>query len=354
MLNNSPHLRRIIKRGLTLIDPLTSAYETEEKTLNIFEFLLAEPYSTITGYFLDNKYEEIIPVDSESGLFLPRIPVLKRPGSGDMKKMIIEDKIIIPSKGTILTGGEGDPEQPLILLSIACFSLFVKFFHLILTRKKEGTLSAGDFDYIDRIRMHEYRYTPLTPGPVNKNKVKDKNIPAVIAAAGREIVSEKLVDSIFGNISVHENNDVYITKAGSFLDDLAGQIVKVPLNGIIDNNLKPSSEIEVHRNIYKASDYNCIIHGHPLFTVILSLDNEGTGDTLKMPAGESIPVIDGEYETGESTLAESVPSVLNKNGNVIVKGHGIFSAGRQDFSNVLQNIKDIENYSREEYFRRLK
>ena len=350
MIISNLHLARIKKRGLTHIQPSTFFPDKKDEDPEIFEFLLAEPYSTITGYFLENGFKEIFPVDSESRLFLPRIPLSERSGPDELKKIINENGIVIPSKGTILTGVGKSSEQPLIFLSIACFSLFVKFFHMILSKRKEGNLRPADFEYIDRIRMHEYRYTS---GPGNRMIENNLDIPELITSAGRLIVSERLVDSIFGNISIRKDNNVYISKAGSFLDDLDQQIVKVPLNGIIEGNMKPSSEVDVHRNIYKVSSYNYIIHGHPLFTVILSLDDSGTGNSLRTPSGENIPVIEGEDETGNSVLPSSVPAVINRNRNVIVKGHGIFTAGKKDFNDPLQNIKDIENYCREEYFRRL-
>ncbi len=163
------HLRRVKKRGLTLINPSVLFFEKEDGYPEIIEFLLAEPYSTITGYFIDNGFREIFPVDSESRLFLPRIAVSERSGHNELRKIINENGIVITSKGIILTGGDIDSEKTLILLSIACFSLFVKFFHIILTKRKERNLRPLDFDYIDRVRMHEYRYTPY-PGKRSRLK----------------------------------------------------------------------------------------------------------------------------------------------------------------------------------------
>ncbi len=63
----------------------------------------------------------------------------------------------------------------------------------------------------------------------------------------------------------------------------------------------------------KLQDHNYIIHGHPLFTVILSLDDSGTGNSLRISSGENIPVIEGEDEKGKSILPSSVPAVINRN-----------------------------------------
>ncbi|MCK5221716.1 MAG: class II aldolase/adducin family protein [Candidatus Aminicenantes bacterium] len=341
------HLNRFMQRGLSLIPPVTIRSETSEGDLgeNCYEFLLAEPYSTITGYFLENKYREIVPVDSESGLFLPTIKIAERTRTKDLIKIIEKDGVVIPSDGRIITGSSENGERPLILFSIACFSLFVKFFHIILSKKREKTITIRDLDYIDKVRRYEYNYTPSTGSSIRGNG----DVPLTIESTGKFMVSGKLVDSIFGNISFRNGEDIYISESGSFLDDLDGHIVKVPLTGSIECDRQPSSEIEVHRNIYSATNKKTVIHGHPLFTVILSLDCFSPDcDTLG-----NIPVVPGETGDGRYRIENSVPNVIHKSGSVIVRGHGIFCSGNTDFSQPLNRMVDIENYCREEYFRRL-
>ena len=339
------HLQRLLKRGLTSITPVNFIKEItgNHSDKNILKFTLAEPYSTISNYFLEMRYEEIIPVDSESGLFLPRIPISLRTGMDDLVNIIDKDGAVIPSDGHIITGSSDKPEFPFTLFSIACFSLFVKFFHTILSRKRSGDITVRDYDYLDLVKAYEYKYIPA-PG---KEQVENKkNIPLMIISAGRSMVSGKLVDSIFGNISLREGEDIYISKSGSFLDELNDQIIKTPLTGSVKSALQPSSELEVHRNIYKATDKNTIIHGHPLFTVILSLDCRTKDSSL---IGE-IPVVSEESGPG---LEYSVPEMIRRNGNVVAKGHGIFCSGNNNFDKPLNRMAEIESYCREEYFRRL-
>ncbi|MCK5004293.1 MAG: class II aldolase/adducin family protein [Candidatus Aminicenantes bacterium] len=339
------HLQRLLKRGLTFIPPVNIIRETgkEHTGKNIFEFTLAEPYSTISRYFLEMKYEEIIPVDSESGLFLPRIPVSPRTGSDELIKIVDKAGAVIPSDGHIITGSSEGPESLFTLFSIACFSLFVKFFHTILRRKSAGDITVRDYDYLDLVRTYEHKYTPAPGETLIINK---KNIPLMIMSAGRSMVSRKLVDSIFGNISRREGNYVYISESGSFLDDLNDRIVKLPLIGSVKSTLQPSSELEVHRNIYKATEDKTVIHGHPLFTVILSLDSQ----TIDSPVIGEIPVVSAESGSGLEYL---VPEMIRRNGNVVAKGHGIFCSGNDDFDQSLNRMAEIENCCREEYFKRL-
>lgn len=344
----STHLKRFMQRGLTLIPPVEIKSETGsgDNGNNIYEFLLAEPYSTITGYFLENRFREIIPVDSESGLFLPQIQISERTGIESLIKSIGKNGVIIPSDGCIITGSSKNGELPLILFSIACFSLFVKFFHNILTKKKNGTFSSRDLDYIYKVREYEYKYSPSSN---SRSTTQNGDAPLTIESTGMSMVSQKLVDSIFGNISRRDSENIYISESGSFLDDLEGHIIKVPLNGDINSDRQPSSEIEVHRNIYKTTNKKTVIHGHPLFTVILSLDClppgcTGSGDT---------PIVPAESGDGNYNLENSVPGLIQKNGNVIAGGHGVFCSGNDNFEIPLKNMAEIENFCREEYFRRL-
>jgi len=337
------HLQKLQKRGLTFISPVNIINETggDRSAGNIFDFTLADPYSTISRYFLEMKYEEIIPVDSESALFLPRIPISLRTEMNDLISIVDKAGVVIPSDGHIITGSSSGPESPFTLFSIACFSLFVKFFFTILRRKRDGIITVRDFDYLDLVRAYEYKYIPsLDEYPVENNK----NIPLMISSAGQSMVSMKLVDSIFGNISLLDGEYVHISRSGSYLDDLKNDIVKIPLSGSFSPALQPSSELEVHRNIYKATDEKNIIHGHPLFTVILSLDCPNNSIM-----GE-VPVV--STESGSSP-ENSIPEMIKKYGNAVAKGHGIFCSGNNDFDKPMNRMTEIENYCREEYFRRL-
>ena len=338
------NLQRVLRRGLTFIPPVSLVNETGEiySEKNTLNFTLAEPYSAISRYFLEMRYEDIIPVDSESGLFLPRISISPRTSNTDLIKIAGKAGAVIPSDGTVVTGSSEGTESLFTLFSIVCFSIFVKFFHTILKRKKDHTITLRDYDYLDLVRTYEHKYSPLPEPRKDKN---EENILTKIVSAGRSIVSRRLVDSIFGNISLRDGEHLFISESGSFLDDLNDRIVKVPLSGSSGSSRKPSSEIKVHRNIYKETEETSLIHGHPMFTIILSLDC-----TNKCSVISEIPVVSDENGPG---LEYSIPEMISKNGNVIAKGHGIFCSGSGDFNQSLDRMAEIENYCREEYFRRL-
>ena len=62
------------------------------------------------------------------------------------------------------------------------------------------------------------------------------------------------------------------------------------------------------------------------------------------------PVVAGEI--GAGGIAKSVPPVISGPGRAIVYGHGVFALGRVDFREAFQSLVDVENWCREEFFRR--
>ena len=66
-----------------------------------------------------------------------------------------------------------------------------------------------------------------------------------------------------------------------------------------------------------------------------------------------IPVVSGEVGSGPHGLFKTVPVAIANNPGVIVYGHGLFTAGIEDFNRPFRNLVEIENRCREEYFNRM-
>ncbi len=62
------------------------------------------------------------------------------------------------------------------------------------------------------------------------------------------------------------------------------------------------------------------------------------------------PVVAGEI--GAGGIAKNVPPVIGASGRAIVYGHGVFSTGMTGFQEAFQSLVDVENWCRDEYFRR--
>jgi L-fuculose-phosphate aldolase len=150
-----------------------------------------------------------------------------------------------------------------------------------------------------------------------------------IARFGKKAVASGLTSSRFGNISLRREGRVFITSAGSMLDELdRNQVVEVGLTeGCCPKNA--SSETCVHLAIYRSTSFQAVIHTHSPYAVALSLLEEGSVEPID---GEGLiflgvmPIVLGGFGTEE--LAESVSSALKGRNACIARGHGVFAGGK--------------------------
>jgi ribulose-5-phosphate 4-epimerase/fuculose-1-phosphate aldolase len=178
-----------------------------------------------------------------------------------------------------------------------------------------------------------------------------------ICRVGRYTVEKGFVDSFFGNISYFDGTTIFISQTTSSLDELEGFIDPVPVDGSSTAGLSASSELPTHRAIYLDSPYRAVLHGHPRFSIILSMlcdekncdirDCNRLCNRVRSVCG--VPIVAGE--TGAGGMAKSVPAAMKQQGVCIVYGHGIFAAGEKDFKDAFMKMAQVENRCREEYFR---
>jgi ribulose-5-phosphate 4-epimerase/fuculose-1-phosphate aldolase len=248
-------------------------------------------------------------------------------------------------------------EQAYINWSSVFHSTFIKYLEDVL---QNGFLLPGEAEAFESFRSEWLQ--PLTSdglsfrlGPlVEKNDILEE-----IKRVGSYTVQRGLVDSFFGNISYSDDNLVYISQTASSLDELAGCIDPVPFENSSTVGITASSELVAHRGIFELTGCRAILHGHPRFAVVMSMlceDQAECGVTdcwkecnkVRMLGGT--PVVAGEI--GAGGIAKNVPPVIGDSGRAIVYGHGVFAIGRTDFREAFQALVDVENWCREEYFRR--
>jgi len=139
---------------------------------------------------------------------------------------------------------------------------------------------------------------------------------------------------------------------------LAGYIDPCPLDGSSSAGITASSELAAHTDIVLRTENLAILHGHPKFTVILSMDCE----LLDCPDRDrchircsrdrfikDIPIVPGEVGTGPTGLCHTLPPAIRGNRGAIVWGHGLFTVGRKDFNEPFRNLLGIENMCRTHY-----
>lgn len=346
-------------------DPARRVLEEVFAGLNIQSLLFcrpAEPYRTVVDFLAGDADGAIFPEDTETRTFFHDLPVAPLFAAREIVAALKERKcVIIPRRG-IVTFGTVSPEQAFITFCSVCFAAFVKFFADCLADVRKGRMDprweaafSQAIEYIDRPLITAPK---LATGPFG-------NAEAVLGAieeAGRATVACRLVDSYFGNISLLAGKVLYISQTGSSLDGLAGCIDAVPLDGSSCAGITASSEFSAHRQIVLYTGKHTVLHGHPRFSVILSLDCDRQDCPergfchLRCPERRSaggIPIVPGEIGTGRYGLSRTVPPVLQDHPGVIVHGHGVFTAGGEDFNEAFGTLLAVENECRKEYFRRV-
>ncbi|GAB6093806.1 class II aldolase/adducin family protein [Desulfatiferula olefinivorans] len=322
----------------------------------------AEPYAGILDYLAKTAGGVIVPRDCETRTFLHDLPVADADDPDRIIALLRRRKsAIVPGRG-VVTYGTVSLEQAFVTLSSVCFAAFVKFFSDYLAARKTGRTGRSFVRAFDQacamLPAPSPFKGPLAQGPFTA----EAQVLAAMDEAGKQTVERRLVDSYFGNISYRLGDVLYISQTGSSLDRLPGCVDPCPLDGSSCAALTASSELSAHLGILSSTGHRAILHGHPRFAVILSMDCEikdcTPGDacyrTCPHPRSVSgIPIVPGEVGTGPFGLCNTVPPALSGKDGVIVYGHGLFCTAENDFNQALAHLTAIENTCRELYFKRL-
>lgn len=328
---------------------------------SIFFAAPEEPYRTIIDYLAETSDGVIYPRDFETRIFLRDLPVLAEFDDRAIAAALRRRRAVIVAGRGIVTFGKSGPERAFVMCSSVCFACFVKFFSDILSHARRNRL--------DSRRREVFRYVadrldplPAAAGTLMKGPFETADLArAAMAEAGRRMVEGRLVDSNFGNISYFADPVLYISPKGGALDELNGSIVAVPLEGLSAPPETASTEFPAHREIVRATGHRAVLHGHPKFAVILSMDCEREGcegrDSChsrcpeKRFAGD-VPIVAGEAGGGPTGLCHTVPPAMRDHPGAIVFGHGLFTAGKDDFNEAYQRLVRIESDCRRAYFER--
>lgn len=333
--------------------------------LSAMALCIAQPSLHFADFLLQRTPDEhtIVPRDTETRTFLHDIPLLRQIDLGDTPATVIAHHLG-NRKGVIVEGigiiavGAFTVEQAYINWSSVFHSTFVKYLEDLLDTgfllpEEPAAITAFQNDWLLPLRSEglDFRSGALE----NKSDILDE-----IVKVGGYTVRLGLVDSFFGNISCSTGDLLYISQTASSLDELSGCIDPVPFENSSTVGITASSELAAHRRIYETTGYRVILHGHPRFSVIMSMqcrDNDDCDTTdcwkncKKVRYLAGTPVVAGEI--GAGGLAKNVPPVIADKGRAIVYGHGVFTAGRSNFKEAFDAMIEVESWCREEYFRQL-
>jgi ribulose-5-phosphate 4-epimerase/fuculose-1-phosphate aldolase len=333
--------------------------QTLFRSLNINSLLIGRPEPLrwrIIQELVKGNPTGIRPSDSESVTFIHDIPVVGSFDAGEIACALNRRKGCIVRDLGVVTTGSVSLEQAFIVMSSICFATFVKFFSDTLNGLhgfgSMGVPGKGTLDLCEDILS---RLSPFSgANSLAENIPRDEaGIIQAMDAAGKATVAAGLVDSFFGNISFRQGDLIYISQTGSSLDDLPGRIDRVPLDGSSTCELTSSSELSSHVKIYETTRNTAILHGHPRFSVIMSMFGGplAFGETRFI---EEIPVVYGEVGAGRHGIVHTLPPAMQEKAAAIAYGHGVFTGSESSYHEAFEKLSNIEILCYERYREEIK
>ncbi|MFX1362506.1 MAG: class II aldolase/adducin family protein, partial [Promethearchaeota archaeon] len=130
-----------------------------------------------------------------------------------------------------------------------------------------------------------------------------------------------------------EEDKILITPSGITHDRISPEdILLVDFKGdILDGELLPSSELEMHLSIYRTQeDAGAVIHSHPAFSTSLAVVGKTIPpllDEFVVFVGEEVKL--AEYAVaGSEELADNVIAAIGDSRAVLLSNHGLLCYGK--------------------------
>ena len=148
---------------------------------------------------------------------------------------------------------------------------------------------------------------------------------------GHDLCMRGLVSSHSGNLSIKLGERLVITHRGSMLGCLEQQDL---VETGVDKNDRftplASTELAVHRAIYKQTSASAIVHAHPAHAVALSFSEQeiipcDVEGNLLLP---KVPVLGWGMAIKPGAFAQEIAEALRKYRVVVIRGHGSFAIGQ--------------------------
>ncbi len=182
----------------------------------------------------------------------------------------------------------------------------------------------------------------------------DERIYEQIRDIGRDLYVQNMISSHGGNISLRVGDRVIIKRRGA-------QLGRLKPSDLIETNIEKndsgvvlaSTELLVHRTVYKMTPALAVIHCHPRTAIAFSLsrdeivpiDNEASYLLKKSP------VVTEEFASGTPEMANKVATALQQYKIIMLRGHGSFAIGQTleeafHWSSTLEEACQIAMYAK--------
>jgi L-fuculose-phosphate aldolase len=158
-----------------------------------------------------------------------------------------------------------------------------------------------------------------------------------VATASRRLAEEGLVIGTAGNVSVRSDELVAVSGTGAVLAEIEPeQVTVVDLDGeVVDGEVRPTSEIELHLGVYRRYNAGAVVHTHsPMATALACvLENElPCVHYHLLMLGGNVPIAPyatfgtPELATGVLDALEGRTAALMANHCAITYGHDLDAA----------------------------
>ncbi len=120
-----------------------------------------------------------------------------------------------------------------------------------------------------------------------------KTAREIVCNSGKKLVRDGLIARTWGNVSIRiDAQTMIITPSGRKYDELAPEdMVEVDIYTLKYKGLKPSSELKLHCEIYKAKPHiHAVIHTHQMYASIVA----ATQKDVQIYDPEHVQILGGE------------------------------------------------------------
>jgi len=155
-------------------------------------------------------------------------------------------------------------------------------------------------------------------------------ISAQFQMVGRDLFARGLVSSNSGNLSIRLGDNIIITRRGGMLNCLSeNDLIET---GVSKNNRATplaSTDLNIHRAIYRETQALAVVHAHPPHAVALSMtDKEIVPGVEDFSLIGTVPVVGWSDELEKECLADIVARALQPQRIIMVHNHGSFAIGQ--------------------------
>lgn len=148
---------------------------------------------------------------------------------------------------------------------------------------------------------------------------------------GHDLFTRGLVASHTGNLSIRLRNRITITRRGCMLGALQEHdLIETGIDKNDRHTPLASTELAVHRAIYRATPAQAIVHAHPPHAIALSLLAKEIVPSCAeiLNTMGKVPVLGWNMAVKPGGLAETIAEALESHRVVMVYGHGSFAVGQ--------------------------